>query len=56
MNNVGDQHMKTDDIIKLWLCCAFNGERIKFRSTTVKSVCSMERSEASEKNIKDLSR
>ena len=49
MNDFGDQHMKSDDTIQLGLCCAFIGERIKFRSTTVKSVGSMERSEALEK-------
>jgi len=41
--------MKSDDFLQLGLCCAFTGEKIKFRSTTVKSVGSMNRSEALEK-------
>ena len=36
-------------LLNFGLFCAFIGERIKFRSTTVKSVGSMERSEALEK-------
>ena len=49
MNDVGAQHMKSDDTIKLGLCCAFIVDRINFRSTIVKSVGSMESSEALEK-------
>ena len=49
MNDVGDQHIISEDSLQLGLCCAFIGERIKFRSTTVKSVGAMERSEALEK-------
>ena len=46
MNDVGDQHIKSKDSLQLGLCCAFIGERIKFRSTTVKSVGAMERFKA----------
>ena len=49
MKNVGVQHIKSKDFLQLGLCCAFIGERIKFRSTTVKSVGAMERFEALEK-------
>ena len=49
MNDVGDQHIKSEDSLKLGLCCAFIGERIKFRSTTVKSVGAMKHFKALEK-------
>ena len=49
MNDVGFQHIKSKDSLQLGLCCAFIGERIKFRSTTVKSVGAMERFKVLEK-------
>ena len=49
MNALGDRHIKSKDSLLLELRCAFIGERIKFRSTTVKSVEAMERFKALEK-------
>ena len=54
MNDVSDQHIKGKDSLHLGLCCAFIGERIKFRSTTVKSVGAMERFKAALEKISNI--